>query len=445
VATNSLSKVAEALSKAFDQRRDSGRTSINESKIENYANTPVPESQTVGGWRVALILIGFAISLPSFLSSAQIASALGMRDAVLVSFLAGVLLCIMGCFTAWVSVRTRLTTYLLVQRSFGVSGASLVNIVIALVHFGWFGVNASFFGNAMVAGTQEVLGVSGPFAAFVLIGSLFMAITTIYGFRALDRLALFAVPILAVILGTVLVIAVRRYGIETAADPTPAEPMSFGIALSALIGGNMLTVAAMPDLTRYIRSVRQSLIGMILSFPVATPLLMLAAAIPVLATREIDIMKLTVGFGLGVPALLVLILSTWTINAANLYSASLSLTATFPRVAQWRFTLFAGVLGAFLAVAGILDAFVSFLLLLGAIIPPIAAIYVIDALRSRATQTAVHWPAIATWIVSAGIALLANYGYFTLTTVPALDAVLVATFIYGTWARVSGYAGGKRG
>jgi len=405
-----------------------------ESKTEDYANAPVPDSRTVSGWRVAMIVTGFNIALPGFLSGAQVASALGMRDAVLAALLAGLILCAMGCITAVVSVRTRLTTYLLVQRSFGRTGASLVNIVIALVHFGWFGVNASFFGDAMVAGTQEVLGISGSFATFVMVGGMLMAVTTIYGFRALDKLALIAVPILAVILGAVLVIAARRYGIVTAADPTPPEPMSFGIALSALVGSNMVTVAAMPDLTRYIRSARQALIGMMLSFPIATPLLMFAAAIPALATGETDIMRLIVGFGLGVPALLVLILSTWTINSGNLYSASLSLTATFPSVAQWKFTLFAGALGALLAVAGIINAFVSFLLLLGVIIPPIAAIYVIDALRSRITVEPVHWPAIITWIASSGLALLANSGLFTLTTVPALDATLAGTLLYGTWS-----------
>jgi cytosine permease len=174
---------------------------------------------------------------------------------------------------------------------------------------------------------------------------------------------------------------------------------------------------------------------MVLSFPIATPLLTLAAAIPVLASGEIDIMKLIIGFGLGVPALLVLILSTWTINSANLYSAALSLTATFPSIAQWKFTIVAGVLGALLAVGGILDSFVSFLLLLGAIIPPIAAVYVIDAFRGKSTQASVHWPAVITWAVSAGIALLANAGYFTLTTVPALDATLAASLICALWPR----------
>jgi cytosine permease len=108
-------------------------------------------------------------------------------------------------------------------------------------------------------------------------------------------------------------------------------------------------------------------------------------------------------------------------------------------------------LGALLAVAGIINEFVSFLLLLGAIIPPIAAIYVIDALvlgdpESNSTQASVHWPAIVTWLVAASIALSANAGYFTLTTVPALDATLAATLLYGIWARVrSGYQVPVRG
>ena len=403
-----------------------------DSRVEDFATAPVPEARTVNGWRVAMIVTGFNIALPGFLNGAQIAGALGLWQAVLVSALAGVILCATGCLTAVVSVRTRLTTYLLVQRSFGVSGAGLINVIMALVHFGWFGVNVSFFGDAMVAATRDVLGIeAGSFAVYVLVGGMLMAVTTIFGFRALDRLALIAVPILAVIMGVVLWLALRREGLAVEALQAPPEPMNFGLALSTLVGSNMMTVATMPDLTRYVRSRSQAVIGMLLSFPFATPLLMFAAAATSLAMRETDIMRIIVGLGLGLPALLVLILSTWTINAANLYSASLSLAATFPRIAQWKFTLLAGACGSLLAVAGILDHFVSFLVLLGVIIPPIAAIYVIDAFFDVRGRGALRREAVVTWLASTGIALMGIAGWFTLTTVPAVDATLAATLIHG--------------
>src|SRR3546814_14363457 len=94
--------------------------------------------------------------------------------------------------TAISSVRTRLTTYLLVQRSFGIRGAALVNIVIAIIHFCWFGVNVSFFGDAMVAAAHQGYGIPGDFGLFVIAGSVLITLSTIYGFKQLDRPALVA-------------------------------------------------------------------------------------------------------------------------------------------------------------------------------------------------------------------------------------------------------------
>ena len=404
-----------------------------------HAVGPLPEHLTVPGWRVALIVASFSIALPSFLNGAQTGLALGFGDAILAAFLAGLILCAGGCLTAVVSVRTRLTTYLLIQRSFGRWGAGLVNLVIAVVHFCWFGVNVSFFGDAMVAAAGQGYGIPGDFAAFVIVGSVLMTVSTIFGFRTLDRLALVAVPLLGATLAIVCIAAYRQYGLALAPSPDPPVPMSFGIALSALVGGNMLTVAAMPDLSRFIRTARGAVASMAISFPVATPLLMIAAALPALATNEVDIMKLIVAFGLGLPALLMLILSTWTVNAANLYSASLSMTATFPAVPQWAFVCVGGAMGMLFALMGIIDAFVPFLLFLGLLIPPIAAIYVIDGFvtfrdadsaASMANLPAIRWTAVGVWLGSILITLVAARLGLTLTTVPALDATILAALGY---------------
>lgn len=410
------------------------------SATDQYADRPLPDHVLTSGWRVALIIASFSISLPAFLNGAQTSMALGFGDAVLAALLAGLILCLGACLTSIISVRTRLTTYLLVQRSFGRRGAALVNLVVALVHYGWFGVNVSFFGGAMVAAIGQLYDVQVSFATCVVIGSVLMTVSTIYGFRTLERLALVAVPLLGAILIAVCVAAVRKHGVVLAPSDSPPVPMNFGIALSALIGGNMLTVAAMPDLSRYIRSTRGAVSAMALSFPFAAPLLMVLAALPALATGQTDIMALIVGFGFGVPALAMLVLSCWTINAANLYSASLSLTATFPKVPTWAFTLLGGAIGAGFALAGIIDAFIPFLLFLGLIIPPIAAIYVIDGFtRFRGVDAAttlremplVRWPAVATWVASVTIALGASKLELTLTGVPVFDATLIAATVYG--------------
>lgn len=409
------------------------------SATTQYATAPVPEHQLVPGWRVALIVASFSISLPSFLNGAQTGLAVGLHEAVLAALLAGIILCLGGCLTAIISVRSRLTTYLLVQRSFGRQGAAVVNLVIAIVHYGWFGVNVSFFGGAMVAAVAQIYGVKGDFGMFVVAGSVLMTVSTIFGFRTLDRLALVAVPFLGLILIAVCVASIGDKGVVVAPSVAAPVSMSFGIALSALIGGNMVAIAAMPDLSRYIRSERGALSAMALSFPFAAPLLMLVAALTALATGETDIMTLVTRFGFGLPALAMLILSSWTINAANLYSASLSLSATFPSVRTWIFTIVGGVIGGAFALMGIIDFFIPFLLFLGVIIPPIAAVYVIDgftlfrnadAAASLTDLPAVRWGAIGTWIGSIAIVQIASELGYTLTTVTTLDATIVAALLY---------------
>lgn len=402
------------------------------SALEQYSNTQVPEHQTIPGWRVALIITSFSIAVSSFLNGALTALALGFWESLLCALLAGIILCIGGIYTSIASVRSRLTTYLLVQRSFGIQGAVSVNLVMAIVHYGWFGVNVSIFAGAVIASLNEIYGVQGDFATAVIAGSILMTVSTVFGIRTLDGLALISTPFVGAILVGVCVFAARKHGIVFEPPANPPTPMSFGIALSAMIGGNMMVIATMPDISRYIRSTREAVQGMMLSFPIAMTLLMLAAAIPALALGETDLMKIVVGLGFGLPALIMLLLSTWTINAANLYSASLSLSATFPAVKPWIFTLFGGFIGGGLALMGIIDQFIPFLLLLGLIIPPIAAIYTIDVLKARDTANppAFRWPALAVWAGSVAVAFAADKGFFTLTTVPMLDASLLAIGAY---------------
>jgi cytosine permease len=404
-----------------------------------YANAPVPEDATVPGWRVALIITSFSVALPAFLYGAQAGLALGLEKAVLSAFIGGLVLCAGGALTAVISVRTRLTTYLLVQKSFGRSGAMLVNVVMAVVQLGWFGVNVSFFAEAMLALTNQLYGAHVHFATFLIAGSILMTVSTIYGFRMLERLALVTVPLFGLALAAVCFAAVHRHGVVLVPRIAAPVPMTFGVALSAQIGGNMVAVATMPDLTRFIRDSRGAISAMALSYPLAAPLMMLISALTALATGQTDIMSLIVGFGFGAPALILLVLSSWTLNALNLYSASLSLSATFPRISPTAFTVGGGIVGAAFGLAGIINAFVPFLLALGVVIPPIAAIYVIDAFdllgngrvaRAPVPATGINWVAIATWLGSMAIVIPVNLYWGSFTGVSTLDATIVAAIVY---------------
>jgi len=409
---------------------------VTADSIDQDPRSPVPAGLTMPGWRVALIVASFSIGVPDFFNGAHNGLALGLGPAVMAALLASLILCIGCCFTAVVSVRSRLSTYPLVQRSFGVQGAALINTVIALIHYGAFGMNAAFFGEALGV-AAKANGVPDNFTVFVLLGSVLAASATIIGIRALERLALVVVPLMAIIFFLVAKAALQQHGLVVEPSASPPVPMSFGIAVSAMVGAYMLAVATMPDLSRFIRTQRSAIGSMVLSFPVATPLMMTAAALPALATGEPSVNKLIVALGFGTPLLFALALPLITVNALNLYSSSLALSTTFPSMKPWVFTVLGAAVGTIFALMGILDYFIPFFVFLSLIVPPIAAIYVIDSFvrfRDRdpaaAKPPAVRWEAIGVWLASLGIILAVPTERFTLTTVPALDATIIAAVGY---------------
>ena len=200
----------------------------------------------------------------------------------------------------------------------------------------------------------------------------------------------------------------------------------------------MVTVATMPDLARFASSRVAACSGMFIAFGLGGPLLLALAVVPSLSTGRTDIMDIVVGLGLGLPGLIALALSSWTCNAANLFSTSLSLKSIFERVDRKFLAVLGGLLGAGLALGGIIDRFVPFLLFLGVIIPPIAAIYWLDSLRRYrsgyppATQLpGYRKSAIIAWALSTAAGTISALGMIAVTGVPSLDATLTAIVAYG--------------
>ena len=215
--------------------------------------------------------------------------------------------------------------------------------------------------------------------------------------------------------------------------------MTGGTALSVVIGGYIVGIVLMPDLTRYAKSGGHGVLASVLSMVFAMPLVLLAAAIACIATGEKNLVALMIGLGVGLPALVLLTLATWTSNAVNLYSSSLVLAAIVPRIAKWKFVLLAGAAGTLAATFSFASYFVPFLITIGVALPPVAGIYVADffLVRSQAYDLERIGPpmridivAMAAWAIAAATGALSAQGFITLTTVPGCDSILVAFTIY---------------
>ncbi|WP_020399695.1 cytosine permease [Kordiimonas gwangyangensis] len=398
------------------------------------------DDELVPGWRVATVIVGTAITLPAFLVGAEILTTLGVSEGAAAILLGGIILAFIASAAMFVAVRTRCTTYQLLDSAFGTSASRIVSFMVAITLLGWFGITAALFGQSLAVSIQEVLGLALPQWLCTVAGCGLMTATTLHGFAALEKLSKLAVPVMLFILLYAVLKVVDGASLPAIMQAGPvagASPMGFGAAVSVIVGSFMVGVAILPDIARFIRAPRQVAGASFGSFGSFFPLVLVVAGLPGVLGGEKDLVLAMTATGLGLPALIMMVLASWTTNVSNLYSSSLGFAQAFPSLGRRTIVIGAGLLGLMVSLAGIRDYFVDFLIFLGVLIPPIAGVYIVHVLaRAEGTRRAFSPLAFLAWAMGAGAAFLTSSGVFTLTGIPALDSLGVATVVY--WLAIKG-------
>jgi cytosine permease len=414
------------------------------TSTDNYSATRVPESQTVGSLHLASVIVAMAISLPAFLLGADIFLGLGFAGGLEAIAIGCAILTVLAVLTMTIGSETRLTTYTIIQSVFGSIGGRFVTLLLSVTVFGWYGITATLFGQICVQAVSQSFGIEVDQSMFIVPGSALMILTAIYGFHALDVISRWTVPLMFLVLATSAYVILRESAVDLSAEsllPHSGTLSSIGTAASIVVGSLMVAVTIAPDIARFSRTSSDSRNAAILSYGLGVSVIFVLAGLPALATGSNDLIENMTQSGLGVIALLILILATWTTNATNLYSASLGMKQWFRNSKDWVVTLSAGLLGTGLALGGILDYFLEFLILLSLAIPSVAGIYITDYYFQRNRRsaaagfeaTAAKWrpAAFIAWFVGVGSAATSTYGFdWSLTSVPACDATLVSAATY---------------
>jgi cytosine permease len=407
--------------------------------FDKSARLKVGEDETVSGWSVGVVIFGICLTLPSLYTGALSAQNLGIVGTAKAIGIASLVLAVMSVPAAIVGAKTRLSSYLLIEFVFGRKGADFVNALLGLTLLGWFAVTAGFFGQTLHIAFTEMFGLSPPVWGLTLISSLLIMLTTLFGFKAIDRLALFAVPLLILFLLYVANLSLNLQGLNSLLAIEPANPDYFSTAVSTIIGSLIVGVVLMPDLSRYARSVKDCVIASILGNGLGNSFSMFIAVTPALATGFTDPMTYMISLGVLTSAFVILVFATWTTNSVNLYSTTLAAAVIVPKVPEWKLLLSCGVLGTGMAVAGLAEYFISFLEWLGVIVPPIAGIYLADFfvlkrqtfdLDKLSKVADYDLAAIIAWLLSTLVSVLAFWFEISLTGIVSLDALILTIPLY---------------
>ena len=410
---------------------------------DEFSTHAVPTDARVASFRVAAVASMVSFSLPTFIAGIEVSSGVG-SDLTLAAILGGALVIfLIGWLMGSIGARTGFNSYLLVRLAFGDAGARIVNLAFSISLLGWFGINLNLFGLAIAGLSEELFGVIPPELLVTIVASLLITVTTIIGFRAINLISTLMIPVLAFVALALLVTATSQTAPVVAASQ---GEMSLGDGISAIVGSIVIGSIIMPDITRFLRTSRGALLTSGTSYMIAQPFVMwvAASAAMVLGTEDIISIMLTLGLGLG--AFMIIIAGSWVLNALNLYSAVLGVTASFPRLSARTVTVVLGVIGVTAGLMNILDSFVTFLFYLSVVFIPVAGVIIVDHFIARPeayrvaeiedNQPLNRWGLLA-WFMGAAIALAASEGFIgSVTRVAALDAMLTTAVLYWITARL---------
>ncbi|MCW2477210.1 cytosine permease [Candidatus Symbiopectobacterium sp. NZEC151] len=410
----------------------------------DFSFTRVPLSARHNLFILIMVRIGIMTALGQFMLGALLGHSMPFHQAMLATFLGSMLLEVVSLGLGIAAAREGLSTSLLaLWGGFGRYGSALVSVLIALSLIGWFGVQ-----NAILShGVNYALDNQPGFTMSAVISGLGITALMIFGFRALGWIAVITVPLFMLVVGWIVIKLLSGYDLMQLATSFPTgEPMTLGMAATAVAGGYIVTATTTADIARYCQKSHHVFWMVTVSIIVGEFFINGIAILIAHAMNTSDVVTIMTQSA-GWLGLLAVILSAVKINDSNLYSSTLALANAIERVSKHRMsyvklTIILGFTGTLLTIAGILEKFTHFLVLLGIVFPPIAGVILCDyfllknhkkeldlsrdnqCLPDPAMLPAIGWYAIIACLSGVLAGLIITVG------IPSLNSLLISIMVY---------------
>lgn len=401
-----------------------------DERAESFAHSTVPSDATGSATKIFFIVAGSLCGLPVFVLSSGVTASLGFRTALVVFFLGASVSAALGASSALSGARTRMTLALLAESTFGVRGAQLVQLAIALALFGWFGVIVSVLGATAGSGILQVSGVTVPAPAISLPLCVLITLIARRGIDGLERLGAILVPLTFLLLLVAVGMTVKAFSLTPVGSGTGA--MTFGAGVSAVVGAYIVGIIIQPDYGRFVRSPVRAAFAAFAALGVAFPLILSLSAIPSLALGKPDLIAALIALGIGLPALALLLMGAWIDASMCLYSGSLALAKLLPQLRFGNIVIGGGAVGMLFALGHMERHFMPFLQLLGVVLPPVAAVQCVTALWplnaaiGTEPKQAVRPAALVAWAIGIAMGVASERTGLSVTGIAAVDSIIGA-------------------
>jgi cytosine permease len=252
----------------------------------------------------------------------------------------------------------------------------------------------------------------------------------LFGIKGMAKMASLMLPLLIAMLLYAFYVASGTAGNK--GDVEEVSALFRGEGLTMVLATVILFVVDIPTYYRFSCSKRDSYISIALLLGVVVPIIEGVGAF--LGSREgsSELIDAFVGGGSSLSRVtmgLLLLIAGWTTNNANLYSATVAMTAIAPRLNFSLRTLTIGAVGVGVAIIGMLDNLEVLLQSMGIVVCAMGAVitgcYLASQVCTLVPEKALNGINLMAWVLSLSGGALAALGVMSISGVPIVDAFVI--------------------
>ena len=407
--------------------------------------TPIPRNQrTLNGFDFFLLWTGAAVSLAEIWAGGILVP-MGYITGILVILLGHIIgntpMALGGIIGSTWGIPTMVST----RPAFGVRGSYIPALLNIFQLIGWTAVMVWIGGQAAATFTQSSMFYTPRFWIIVL-----GVVTTLWAlvghrfWKWLHRIAVSALVILCIMMTYVVF---KEYGISQLLEVRPTGDLPFMVGLDYVIIMPISWLPLVCDYSRYAKKDCSSFWGTWVGYFIVSSWMYFIGLSAALATKsptpESMVLELMVSFGLIVPAMIIVLFSTFTTTFLDIYSTAVSALNIYAKLGEKKGVIFGGALGTIIALIFVdyPGTYVHFLEYIGFVFCPLFGIVLADYFftKKRTLLTddlftkdaywytkGINWAAIGCWVVGAVVFWLGRY----LQIGGAIPSFLVAALIY---------------
>ena len=338
-----------------------------------------------------LIWFGAGVSLAEILTGTYFASlgmALGMAAILLGHVIGGAMMYLAGL----IGGRTGLSAMETVKLSFGSRGGMLFAALNVLQLVGWTAIMI-YDGALAVGGIFPV----GAWVWCLVIGGLIILwiAVGITNLGWLNKVAMALLLLLTMVLCKVIFFS------GAAPGAVEEEAMSFGAAVELAVAMPLSWLPLISDYTREAEKPFAATLASTVVYGLVSCWMYVIGMGAAIYTGEYDIALIMVKAGLGIAALVILILSTVTTTFLDAWSAGISAESLSAKINGKHAALAVTVIGTVGAIVYPMDDITGFLYLIGSVFAPMIAVQIADHFLLRRDRFAVRFDTrnLVIWLV----------------------------------------------